>query len=131
MNKQQKQYVTAKAAAETITRVAMENEKQFLIESRIKNPDGETPTALWQVEDEDEFLRLCEEWEASPLNIISDVKKTEIALKTAEDNLIDYALSIIPADIAKTLNEHRQDYNTRVRLLDITLNLDTRTVKNR
>lgn len=129
MNKQQREYAVAKAAAEAADRQQVENEKRFILEKGIKNPDGSIPATLWLIDDENIFTQLCEEWDNSPLNIIGEVKAKAAALKTAEDALIDYALSITPKSIADTLNKHRRDYNTRRKMLDIAFRLDTKTVK--
>lgn len=129
MNKQQRNYAIAKAFAEAADKQQMENEKTFLIKSGVKNPDGFIPRAIWQIEDETDFLRLSEEWDNSPLNQINEVKKAAAVLERAEDALIDYALSIIPPGAAETLNKHRRDYATRRKLLDLTFRLDTRTIQ--
>lgn len=129
MNKQQKDYAIAKANAETVDKQQLENQKQFLIESGVRNPDGSVPTAVWAIDDENDFLRLSEEWDKSPLNQISSIRKAQVALKVAEDALIDYALSIAPSGVAKILNAYRRDYTTRQKILDLAFKLDVSTVK--
>lgn len=129
MNKIQRDYAIAKAAAEAADMQQVENEKQFLTESGIKNSDGSTPTAIWLINDENDFLRLSEAWEKSPLNQIEVVRESWAVLETAEDALIDWALSIIPVGVSKTLNAHRRDYSTRRKILDLAFNLDISTVK--
>ena len=129
MNRQQKDYAIAKAVAEAADEQQRENEKRFLVASGVKNDDGSTPTSLWMIDNEDDFLRLAELWDNSNLNKIELVRETAKMLFIAEEALIDYALSIVPSDIAKTLNEHRRDYSTRQKMLDLAFRLDTRTVK--
>ena len=129
MNKQQRDYAIAKAMAESAGKHQSENLKQFLIASGVKNSDGSVPTAIWMIDDENDFLRLSEEWDKSPLNQIESVRRAEDILEAAEDALIDYALSIIPSGVANTLNAHRRDYSTRKKVLEISFRLDVSTVK--
>ena len=129
MNKQQRDYAIAKAMAESADKNQSENLKQFLIESGVKNSDGSVPTAIWMIDDENDFLRLAEEWDKSPLNQIENVRRAEDILEAAEDALIDYALSIIPSGVANTLNAHRRDYSARKKMLEIAFRLDVSTVK--
>ena len=81
------------------------------------------------IDDENDFLRLSEERDKAPLNQIENVRRAEDVLESAEDALIDYALSIIPSGVANTLNAHRRDYSTRKKMLEIAFRLDVSTVK--
>lgn len=130
MNAVQKRYAIAKAAAEAADKQQLENTKEFIRNSGYKNPDGSVPTALWMIDDCDIFLRLCDEFEVSPLNIYSTVNETMRALEKAEDELIDYALSLVPASVADTLRKHRRDAATRQKMIDAAFRLDTSTVPN-
>lgn len=129
MNKQQKDYALAKAKAQTLFELQKEHEAEFLRGTGYTNDDGEIPEELWMIDDENEFKRLCAEFDESPLNLTSQVNAAEAELRKAEDALIDYALSIIPAGPRDTLNRNRNSYSVRKKMLDIAFKLDTRTVR--
>lgn len=129
MNKEQKAYALAKAKAQTLFELQKEHEAEFLKGSGYTNEDGEIPERMWMIDDENEFKCLCAEFDKSPLNLTSQVNAAEAELRKAEDALIDYALSIIPAGPRDTLNRNRNSYSIRKKMLDIAFKLDTRTVR--
>lgn len=128
MNKQQKAYAVARARVEALTEIMNENEAQFIRERGITNPDGSTPERLYMIDDEDTFTKTCDDFQYSPLNLYDEHNAATIALTQAEDALIDYALSIVPAGVAATLQKGRKQHKIRQQLIDAAFRLDTRTV---
>ena len=131
MNKEQKAYALAKAKVQALFDMQQEHETEFLKGSGYTNEGGEVPTRFWMIDDEEKFRTLCREFDNSPLNLTPQVNAAEADLRKAEDDLIDYALSITPAGPRETLNRNRNRYSIRMKLLDIAFRLDTRTVKGR
>lgn len=129
MNKEQKAYALAKAKAQTLFELQEEHEAEFLKGSGYTNEDGEIPERMWMIDDEKEFSRLCAEFDKSPLNLTPQINAAEEDLRKAEDALIDYALSIVPAGPRETLNRNRNSYSIRKKMLDLAFKLDTRTVR--
>lgn len=131
MNKQQKAYALARAQEAALADQLRENEAQFIRSQGIANADGSTPDRLYMIDDEDAFNAACALFESSPLNLYAAHSAAEKALTQAEDALIDYALSIVPAAVRDTLQRGRQQDKIRRQLLDLAFRLDTRTVPTR
>ena len=129
MNRQQKAYALAKAKKETLFELQREHEAEFLRRSGYTNPDGEVPTEFYMIDDEQVFIRLCQEFDQSPLNLTPQINTAVDFLRKTEDALIDYALSITPPGPRDALNRNRNNYSVRKKLLDIAFRLDTKTVK--
>lgn len=128
MNKQQRAYALAKARVQALDEQNAENEKNFIIESGYRNPDGSVPEKLYMIDDEEAFERLCNEFDKSGKNLFQEVKIAEKRLRQAEDELIDYALSIVPKSIAEVLDRNRRTWKVRKKLIDAAFRLDTKTV---
>jgi len=131
MNKQQSDYALARARAEALADLLRENEAQFIREQGITNADGSTPDRLYMIDDEDTFNAACILFEKSPLDLYAELTAAEKALTHAEDALIDYALSIVPASVRGTLQRGRKQENIRRQMLDLAFRLDARTVPAR
>lgn len=132
MNAQQKNYMTAKAYVQTCEAEEAESEAAYIRDHGIVNPDGTTPEKLWHIEGEAVFDEACEDYDGSDYDLSDRTWEAKQQLKRAEDELIDFALDIFrriyPVQ-ADTLEAHRNDWNTREKLLDIAFKLDTRTIK--
>ena len=128
MNKEQMNYALAKAKLEVIEETEKELEKDFLLKRGYRNSDGEVPSRLWMVDDEDQFEKLSKEFHLQHFDAILDLNVAEKEMKEAEDALIDYGLSIVPKSVSQTLNLHRNTYSVRKKLLDLTFRLDAKTV---
>ena len=126
----QKEYALAKAAAETIQSVYNEAEEKFILESGYRNPDGTVPKHLYMIEDDEVFERLCDEYASHPDNNWEDVNKAKEVLHQAEENLIDFALSIVPASARSTLQRGRKIVRIREKLIDAAFRLDTKNIKS-
>lgn len=128
MNNQQKAYATARANFEAISELSDQNEAQFILEQGIVNPDGSIPDRLFKIDDIDVFDRACELFELSPLCLDDEYKAAEKELRQAEDLIIEYALSIVPPNIAGVLRELSNSIQTRQQLIDLTFRLDSSIV---
>lgn len=132
MNTQQKNYAIAKAYLQTCEAEEAESEAKYIRDHGITNPDGTTPAKLWHIEDEAVFDQACEDYDGSEYDLSDQTWKAKQQLKRAEDELINFALDIfrrIYPIQADTLEAHRNDWNTREKLLDVAFRLDTRTIK--
>lgn len=125
MNKQQKAYMLAKAAYETALHEQRAAELEYITTNSIKNSDGTTPRHVSCIEDDE----VCEK--AFEALAEYDTKRYEAfqALTKAEDDLIEYGLSIAPESVAETLRGVKNNLKYREKLIDLTFRLDTKTVK--
>jgi Tfp pilus assembly protein PilX len=121
MNKTQRNYMAAKAAFQALEAGMVEKEREFLKE------EGQTETRIYMVEDEADFTRLSEEFASLTKDAWNRLVAAEETLKTAEESLVEYALSIAPAKIRDTLRYGCRKAMVRDQLIDIALKLDTRT----
>ena len=136
MNKQQRAYMAAKAKYDTLEDIAHEIERKYIAEHNIINADGEVPTAIYCIDDEEVFDRANEDT-APELDKLQTWKARE-ALNAAEDALINYGLSIMPAFYSKEREQLRNScfglngctFRLKIRnqVIDSTFKLDTRTV---
>lgn len=132
MNAQQKNYMKAKAYLQTCEAEEAKSEAAYIRDHGITNPDGITPAKLYMIENESVFDQACEDFDGSEYDLSDQTWGAKQQLKRAEEELINFALDIFrriyPAQ-ADTLEAHRNDWNTREKLLDIAFKLDTRTIK--
>ena len=131
MNKQQKAYAKAKATAEALFEAMKENEARFIVEAGITNSDGTTPKSLYLIEDDAAMERACDDYMKSPLYLDDEYHKARVALENAEEELIEYGISIAPAGIRETLERGKKQARIRKKLIDLAFRLDTRTVPKR
>lgn len=132
MNKQQRQYAQAKADCEALEAAKAKIEHDYIVSADITNSDGAIPKRLWQIDDEKAFEAACVATEAAVEELHEDEARN--ILRKAEDALIEYGLSIVPAGIRDTLRPHvlgrTSRYSTRKEIIDATFRLDTRTAPN-
>lgn len=128
MNNQQKAYATARANFEAISELSNKNEAKFISELGIINQNGSIPDRLFKIDDIDVFDRVCELFYLSPLCLDDEYKAAEKELRQAEDLLIEYALSLVPPNIAGVLRELNNSIQTRQQLIDLTFRFDSSTV---
>jgi hypothetical protein len=125
MNAVQKAYIKAKAVYEMACNRMNQLEAAFL-----KN-HGRTEKHIWAITDDDSvFDRLNNEFSESVKNEEAALVKAREDMRQVENNLIAFGLSIIPkrykseADILRS----SRDITVRQKMIDLTMNLDTRTV---
>jgi hypothetical protein len=124
MNKQQKAYAIAKAAYDVALHEQRAAELEYITSNGIKNSDGTTPRNIYSIEDDS----ICDKAYEDLAEY--DDKRYEAfqALTKAEDDLIEYGLSIAPKAVAETLRSVKDNLKYRKQIIDLTFRLDTRTV---
>lgn len=131
MNKVQRNYMMAKAELQTYKEIAIEIEKKYIAENGIRNENGEIPARVYCIDNETVFDKVNEETakiiqESGLENKINYARNN---LKTAEENLLKFALSISPAGIRETLEKGaRENYTVRMKLIDLAFKLDVSTL---
>lgn len=131
MNYQQRHYALAKARLESLEDQQAANERQFMRENGYLNADGSVPDQMYQYDNDDKFDQCCMEFDVSPLNLYDRVKDAEAELYKAENELIEYGLSVMPECLAQqreTLRRNMGNPKIRKDLIDTTFRLDTSTV---
>jgi hypothetical protein len=114
--------MVTKAAFRTLKAEMDKKERVFL------KGKGRAEAHIWEIEDETVFDLLNEEFAALTKDVWSDYITARDALKSAEEALIEYALSIAPAKIRETLRRGMRVIAFRNRLIDDVMLLDTKTV---
>lgn len=129
MNREQRNYMMAKATYDSIVAVHEEEEAKYLRHLGIVNPDGTIPERIWMIDD-DAVFETVQQNRAESDREYDEVRNTaRDALRRAEDELIAYALSIAPAGIRETLDRGaKTQVSVREKLLELAFHLDTRTV---
>jgi len=132
-NKEQVTYMKAKALLETLEEKEKEMEADFVKGLNIVNEDGSVPTRTWAIDDDeiaekaiDDFGKIEEE-----SGLWAEILSAKEALKAAEENLIQYALSIIPFKKEREILTRAAKGNLKCReqILESVLKLDVSTVK--
>ena len=131
MNKVQREYAKAKIAYRAAMLAEAQVEKDWIIANGYKNQDGNSPDRIFMLDCSKEDFDLI----STKLTDDSEHQKaydalieTEKALRVAEDNLIEYGLSIVPAGVAETLRKVKNEYKYRNHLIEAVIALDTRTI---
>lgn len=122
---QRKQIAYLVAKAELI--VAEECQKK--LEAEFLKERGFKVSVIFCIEDETLVIKLVEEFEAEPKEkkAWSCVCQAEDRLRDAENELIDYALSIIPmSKERKILESSRNNWKVREQLIDLAMKLKIR-----
>ena len=131
MNKTQRAYMVAKANIQEIESRQDAIEKKYIADKGIVNPDGSTPEYVWCIDDEATFEKANSELSALIISagLEDELNAARAALKTAEDRLIAYGLSLAPAGVRATLERGvKQNATIRQKVLDATFWLDVSTV---
>lgn len=132
MNTVQKNYLIAKAFEEAIEAQMEEMERKYIADNGIINPDGTVPELLYCMEDETAFNKANEEFYAIIIEngLQKTINNARANLKTAENKLIEYGLSIAPVEIREVLErEVKKNICTRSKMIDITLQFDSKISK--
>lgn len=133
MNKYQKLYLIAKANLEALEEKEKEIDRQYIAEHNIINPDGSIPRATWAIRDDKTAEKAIDETSRMVVEsgLWDQILKARRILKEAEENLIEYGLGIIPyEEERKTLEKAvKKNYTARMKVINLILKLDTRTVK--
>ncbi len=132
MNKLQIAYMIAKSCVDALESNLDELEKKYISDKGIVNTDGSIPNHLWCMDDDAEFEKANEEFEALIVahGLENELNEARDRLKSAENELIAFGLSLAPDNIRKTLEKAaRQNAIIREKVLNLTFNLDTSTLK--
>ena len=130
-NKIQNAYMMAKARVQEIESMQEEIERKYIADKGIVNPDGSIPEYVWCMDDDAAFDKANEEVSAliAAAGLENEAKAARAALKSAEDRLIAYGLSLAPAGVRATLERGvKQNADTRQKVIDLTFKLDASTV---
>lgn len=134
MNTQQKNYMKAKAIVDALKAQAETIEQEYIRSHNIINSNGETPKAIFCIDNEEVFNQANEA--TAPALDALEIYKAEKILREAEDDLIRYGLSIAPAKEREVLsnrcfglNGQTILLNIRKSVIDLAFRLDVSTVK--
>lgn len=131
-NNIQRAYMVAKARVQEVESLQDAAEKKFIADNGIVNPDGSVPEFLYCMEDDAAFEKANAECAAliASAGLEEELNAARAALKTAEDRLIAYGLSLAPAGVRATLEDAVQrNAATRAKVLDLAFRLDVSTVR--
>lgn len=130
-NKVQRAYMIAKARVQEIESQQKAIEKKYIADNIITNPDGSTPEYVWCIDDEAAFDKANSELSALIIaaGLEDGLNAARAVLKTAEDRLIAYGLSLAPAGVRATLERGvKQNATIRQKVIDLAFRLDVSTV---
>lgn len=130
-NKIQNAYMMAKARVQEIESMQEEIERKYIADKGIVNPDGFIPEYVWCMDDDAAFDKANEEVSAliAAAGLESEAEAARAALKSTEDRLITYGLSLAPAGVRATLERGvKQNATIRQKVIDATYRLDVSTV---
>lgn len=130
-SKIQLEYLAAKALV-----LAMDEEEKrmgqaYISAHGIVNPDGTIPERITDIIDDAVFDKACEEVGAdmAACGFDAEYKAADSALKTAEDRLVEYGISLAPTGIRGALaHGAKSNYSIRQKLIDLVLHLDVSTI---
>lgn len=135
-NTEQRAYMMAKALVDTLNARAEQIEQKYMKERGIVNADGETPRHIWIIDNEEVFNKANEE--TAPEIDALGIYEAEQLLKSAEDALINYGLSIVPTHVRNMLQRPcfglDGDYvhvDIRAKVIETAMQLDVSTVPTR
>ena len=130
-NSAQRAYMLAKAHLQALRNQEAEIERAYIAAQGIHNGDGTIPERVYCIDDMETFDRANEETSAEieGSGLWADILAAEEALKAAEDVMIAYGLSIVPAGIRATLERGiKENYTIRLKVIDAVFHLDVSTV---
>lgn len=134
MNKIQNNYRYAKATLEMFENQERKFEIDFMSKKNIVNDDGTTATKVYMIDDEELFDKVNLEYEAAVTGcgLWEKLIKAKEELKKAENELLKFALDIIPdamKDTKETLKEAvKTNFKVREQVIENALKLDTKTL---
>jgi len=130
-NKFQETYLLAQAQLELLEEEEKKLEQQFIIDKGINNADGSIPTATWTIDDDETADKAINEFGKllADSGLWAKILAARETFKVAENNLIEYGLSIAPKREREVLTEAaKTNYTVRKKIIDLVIRLDTRTV---
>lgn len=132
-NKQQKAYMRAKAALETLETMEHEMEEDFVKSLGVTNEDGSIPSRTWMIDNDEIAEKAIEDFGkiVEDFGLWEKLKKAKEDFKIAEEALVQYALSIIPfpKERATLTKAVKTSIKYREEVIEMVLKLDVSTVK--
>lgn len=132
-NKQQREYGRAKATLDALEAQKNRMEADYVKGLGVVNEDGTTPRHTWAIDDDEMADRAIEEFEeiVESSGLWAKIVAAREALKTAEENLVQYGLSIMPYKKEREILERaaKTNYTTRQKIVELTMRLDVSTVR--
>lgn len=133
-NSAQRAYMLAKAHLQALKEQEAEIERAYIVAQGIHNGDGTIPERVYCIDDAETFERASAETSAEieGSGLWADILAAEKQLKTAEDAMIAYGLSIAPVGIRATLERGvKENYTIRQKVIDLVFRLDVSTVRGK
>ena len=132
-NKQQKAYMKAKAALETLETMEHEMEEDFVKSLGVTNEDGSIPSRTQMIDNDEIAEKAIEDFGkiVEDFGLWEKLKKAKEDFRIAEEALVQYALSIIPFQKEReTLTKAvKTSIKYREQVVEMVLKLDVSTVK--
>lgn len=132
-NKQQKAYMRAKAALETLETMEHEMEEDFVKSLGVTNEDGSIPSRTQMIDNDEIAEKAIEDFGkiVEDFGLWEKLKKAKEDFKIAEEALVQYALSIIPfpKERATLTKAVKTSIKYREEVIEMVLKLDVSTVK--
>lgn len=132
LNTQQKNYARARSLVDALRAQAEQIEQDYIQKNGIVNPDGTIPAHVWTIDDEAIFDR-ANEATAPAIDALGGYEAEKL-LREAEDDLIRFGLSIVPAKERQVLgdrcfgrNGHYVHVDVRKKVIDLAFKLDVST----
>ncbi len=133
-NRIQRTYTLAKAHLETLESTQADMERKYMAEQGITNDDGQTPAAIYCIDDSEAFDRINREFSEllEAKAIWHEILEARELLEQAEKQLIAYGLGLAPSKEREVLTKAAEsNYTTRRKIIDLVLRLDASTVPTR
>jgi len=132
MNRIQRAYAQAKARHDAIKAANDQREADYCAAHGYKTGDGKPALHVWMIDDDAIFETANAEFSILNEQSGNDGIEAREALRSAEDALIEWGLSIIPRGMEKereTLrSEGKRLLKVREQLIDLAFKVDSRTV---
>lgn len=133
MNRIQKKYLKAKSELDALLFQSQKIESDYIKENNIVNKDGSVPECVYMIDDDEAFEKANTETEGAIEGL--GIHTARENLWKAENNLITFALSLVPEKVSKPLlercfglNQKTILYKVREQVIDLAFQLDTRTI---
>lgn len=127
-SKAQETYMLAKANLEVLEAQEKEIDHNYIIENKIKNPDGSTPKYIYCIDDETVFDKANAECSkiTEDSGLWAEILEARELLKEAENLLITWGLSRVKKDLPSKAYETlvkgmKEQYTIRCKLIDLSL----------
>lgn len=132
-NKIQETYILAKAHLQALEEQEREVDQEYIAKNCILNHDGSIPRASWAIEDEllaDKAIKECSKM-VNESGLWDEILIARKNLDEAEENLVQYGISLMPGLEEKELLKEAvtKNYMVRKKVIDLTIKLDSETVK--